>query len=209
MNMDAVAAYCNSLWQARSANNSRLDEIASYVAPDRQGFTSGQPTEGSEGREKIWDSTPEDAALALSSALHGLLTNPATDWLALTLVDLDESEDKATADFVQNTTKAMLDVFSDPATCFNNEVNAFYLDLVTLGWAVFLTEYKDGKGMRYRCVPPAQCAIDENADGLVDIVLRRWTMTPGQLIEEYAPRSPPSPRLAKPGSGLGGCCPAA
>ena len=51
MNIDAIAAYCDSLWQTRGAANGKLDEIASYVAPDRQGFSGAAPAKGSEGRE--------------------------------------------------------------------------------------------------------------------------------------------------------------
>jgi hypothetical protein len=185
MDTDALARYCESLWNARTAINSTMDEIARYVAPDRQGFTSGKLDASDEGRDRIWDSTPEDAALTLASALHGMLTNPATEWLALDLTGLEEETDEETDEFLQNVNKAMLDVFSDADTGFQQEVNTFYMDLVCFGWAVFLCEMKDGKGLRFRAVPPSQCAIAENSDGRVDTVLRRWEMTPGQMVEEF------------------------
>ena len=115
-----------------------------------------------------------------------MLTNPATDWLTLELAGLDDAEDDADIKgFVENTTRDMLDAFGDASTGFQQEVNAFYLDLVCLGWAVFLVEWKDGKGPRFKAVPPPQCAVAENSDGRVDTVLRRWTMTPGQMLEEF------------------------
>lgn len=185
MDINVIASYCESLWGTRETINPKLDEIASFVAPDRQGFTAGKMTESDEGRGNIWDSTPEDAAVTLSSALHGMLTNPATDWLELTLVGAEDTEDTETTNFVSTATKTMMDVFSDPETGFHNEVNAFYFDFPTIGWAVILVEYKDGKGIQFTTVPPTQCAIAENADGRVDTVLRRWTRTPGQLVEEF------------------------
>ncbi|MDR2696765.1 MAG: head-tail connector protein, partial [Deltaproteobacteria bacterium] len=182
MDMQALAVYCDALWNTRQKANAKLDEIARLVAPDRQGFSG--PALNSEGREEIWDSTPEDAALTLASALHGMLTNPATDWLALRLLG-DDDERLQAAEFVQTTTREILAVFSDPAGGFANEVGAFYLDLACLGTAVFYSGYTDGKGIRFKTVPLLQCAIAEGADGVVDTVLRRWTMTPGQLAEEF------------------------
>jgi hypothetical protein len=140
LDIDAVARFAESLWKTRQNVDGTLDEIASYVAPDRQGFNtapSPAPPEGSEGRDKIWDSTPEDAALTLASALHGMLTNPATDWLALDLIGLDDDAREQSKDFVESVNREMLAVFSDAATGFQQEVNIFYLDLVCLGWAVF------------------------------------------------------------------------
>jgi len=196
--MDAVARYCDALWQTRSGFNATLDDIASYAAPERGGFTAATDLPR-EGREKIWDSAPEDAALTLASALHGMLTNPATDWLRLTLAPearpapsvamLSPSVSDDAAEFLQTVTDAMLQVYTAPASCFANEVSAFYLDLACFGWAVLYTEWRDGCGVRFRAVPPSQCAIAEDAAGMVDTVLRRWTMTPAQLAEEFGPQN--------------------
>jgi hypothetical protein len=186
MNEAALSQYCETLWSTRGEANSILDEIASFVAPNRQGFATTPPSPGDEGRDQIWDSTPEDAALTLAAALHGMLTNPATDWLTQEIAGLgDDDGNREHEEFMQHVTTMMLDMFSDPSTGFQQEVNTFYLDLVCLGWAVFYVSGEDGRGLRFRAVPPSQCAIAEDADGRVDTVLRRWMMTPSQMIEEF------------------------
>jgi hypothetical protein len=179
MNTDSISRYCENLWASRSAVTAAMDEIAAFARPDRR---SGAGEAMGEGRDAIWDSTPEDAALTLASALHGMLTNPATDWL---LLDIEGLSGEAAEGFVSAVNAAMLSVFADPSTGFQDEVNTFYLDLVCFGWAVFLCEMKDGRGIRFRAVPPSQCAIAENSDGRVDTVLRRCSMTSSQMRERF------------------------
>jgi hypothetical protein len=185
MELDAVCKYAESVWKSRADINSQMDELASYVYPDRKGFSGNTPNQGDEGRSKIWDSTPEEAAQTLSAALDSMLTNPATDWLAIDLIGNDEDKSSEHDDFINAVTRKLLDVFNDPATGFQNEVNAFYLDLPVFAWAVLLIQWKDGKGIRFRAISPSQCAIAENADGRVDTVVRRYTMTAPQILEEF------------------------
>ena len=182
MNIEGVIKLSESIWKGREAIAATMDELAQYIAPDRQGFVT-KPSAGEEGREAIFDSTAEDAASTLAAALGSLLTNPATEWFCLGLPG-DEPEG-TTADWLVQTTRLMLADFVSPETHFQEETASLYMDLAVFGWGVFLTEYKDGAGLRFRTIPPSQCAIAENAEGKVDTVVRRYSQTAGQLAEEF------------------------
>lgn len=183
LDMDRIAALADAVWKPRTAMDSRLDELARYIYPDRAGFAVSLSPED-EGRREIWDGTPEDAAQTLGAALGGLLTNPATDWFSLELADGAEPDREAKT-WLADVTRRMLSEFANPSSGFQNEVNAFYLDLPVFGWAVFATEYRDGEGLRFRAVSPAQCAVAENASGTIDTLVRRYPLNAAQMAEEF------------------------
>jgi len=179
-----LLTWCNALWDSRTAVNAQLDEIARYAAPDRAGFGGMGPSPGDDGRQKIWDSTPEDAALTLAAALHGMLTNPATEWLSLELDGDADRDDAEISAFMESAQAAVTAALASHEGGFHQEVNQFYLDLACFGWAVFLVEDR-GNRPCFRAINPSQCALDENAGGRVDSVLRRWNMSPAALVEEF------------------------
>lgn len=183
MFMDRIAACADAVWRGRDDINSRMDELASYIYPDRRGFIR-ENLPGEEGRGEIWDGTPEDAAQTLGAALGGLLTNPATDWFSLEPLGGGEM-DAESSKWLSDAARRMLAAYIDPATGFQNEVNAFYLDLPVFGWGVFWTEYRDGEGLRFKALPPSQCAMAEDASGRVDTIVRRYPMTAAQMLEEF------------------------
>ena len=183
MDIKKVGKLADSIWTKRDAVNSTLEELARYIYPDSKGFVS-KPDAGAEDREAIWDSAPEEAASMLASALSGLLTNPATDWLALELPG-NEGQGGDAGGWLTEAGRTMLKAFAAPNSQFYQEIQVFYMELAVLGWAVFLTEYRDGEGLYFKSVPASQCAIAENARGIVDTVVRRFSMTAGQMAEEF------------------------
>lgn len=193
--MGRLASIAEAVWRGRDAIDSRMDELARYIYPDRQTFSCAGSHDGDwgtgpglydrEGREDIWDGTPEDAAQTLCAALGGLLTNPAASWFRLDLADGGAPVGGEAGEWLTEVTRRMLAVFADPSSGFQNEVNAFYLDLAVFGWGVFWSENRLGEGMRFRALSPAQCAITENSAGQVDTLVRRYTLTASQMREEF------------------------
>lgn len=183
MNIKALEKLAESVWRGREPINAVMDELARYIYPDAAGF-AGTLSASDEGRREIWDSTPEEAAGMLAAALGSLLTNPATSWFSLNLPGDQEAEGKS-AEWLLDVTRRMLDAFAAPESRFYQEVDTFYMELAALAWAVLFIEYRDGHGLTFKAVPVSQCAIAENAEGMVDTLVRRFPMTAAQLAEEF------------------------
>jgi hypothetical protein len=183
MNIKAIADMANAIWSGRDSVNAAMDELAKYIYPDAQCF-SGPMGAGDDGRRHIWDSTPEDADNTLACALSGLLTNPAVNWFSLDLTG-EETSGGDTGIWLTEVSRRMLAALSAPDSRFYEEVSPFYMDLAVLAWAVLLTEYKDGEGLRFKAVSPGQCALAEDASGRVDTVVRRFGMNALQIAEEF------------------------
>ncbi|MDL2291291.1 head-tail connector protein [Desulfovibrio sp. OttesenSCG-928-F20] len=183
MKLQALQEFADSVWRSRETVNPVMEELARYICPDARGFQSNQPPDG-EGREDIWDSTPEEAASMLAAALGSLLSNPATAWFSLDLAG-DVEKGGEVGEWLTGATRIMLDEMAAPESCFYQEIDVFYIHLVSLAWAVLFIEYRDGRGLVFKSLPPKECALTENADGLVDTLVRRFTMTAAQLREEF------------------------
>ncbi|MCC8194345.1 MAG: head-tail connector protein [Deltaproteobacteria bacterium] len=190
--VEHFAAVADAVWKGREIIDARMEEVARYIYPDRQSFAhpdDGSPNFGlgpdQEGRQEIWDGTPEEAAQMLSAALGGLLTNPSSSWFRLELADGESGLGGEAGEWLTEVTRLMLQALADPASGFQNEVNAFYMDLPVFGWGVFWSENRVGEGLRFRALSPAQCAIAEDAAGRVDTLVRRYTLTASQMVEEF------------------------
>ena len=181
--MNTLARLADAVWAGREAVNATMEELARFIYPDARGFT-GKVAETDEGRREIWDSTAEEAAGMLASALGGLLTNASTDWFSLELAGGGEVEGDASA-WLTEVSRYMLAAFAAPESGFYQEVDAFYMELAALAWAVLFIEYRDGKGLSFRAVPVSQCALAENSLGRVDTMVRRFSMTASQMAEEF------------------------
>lgn len=197
LDMAKIAALADTIWKPRAELDTRLEELARYIYPDRTGFTT-RPSAQDEARQDIWDGTPEDAAQMLGAALGGLLTNPSSNWFALEIAGENEPDEEA-GEWLTQVTRRMLAEYANPRTGFQNEVNAFYLDLPVFGWAVFWAEHIDGEGLIFRALSPAQCAVAENAAGKIDTLVRRYELTATQMVEEFGEKVSESVRSAREG----------
>lgn len=184
MDMQTLARLAEAVWAGREAVNATMEELARFIYPDARGFV-GKAAENDEGRQEVWDSTAEEASGMLAAALGSLLTNPATDWFALEPTRGGEPDSEA-ADWLTEAGRYILAAFSAPESAFYQEIDAFYMELAALAWAVLFIEYRDGKGLSFRAVPVSQCALAENSLGRVDTLVRRFSMTAAQMAEEFA-----------------------
>lgn len=174
--------FASGIWQRRQDVASQMDEVAKYICPDRSGFQTSLDV-GDEGRERIWDSTPEMCNDLLASTLHSLLTSPTTDWLMLQIEESEASKDSA--EWLEHVQRQMLDICKSPGSGFGNEVYTFYADYGGLGWSVFYVEDDEGSPIRFRAIAPSECSFAENADGIVDTVVRKYSLYPAQVLEEF------------------------
>lgn len=164
-------------------NLSTLQEVAEYIQPERAMFT-GKKGSSSE-REKIFNSTPEDALQILSSALHSLLTPAVHAWLMIGLFGTNTDElSQEINDWVTNVTRAMIDEFNSEEGGFHSSAFEFYLDLPSFGTAAFFVD-EVGDKTRYQCVPVSEIRFSENALGIVDTVFRVLDMTARQVEERW------------------------
>lgn len=189
---EALLARLSGLESARGPWLSLWQELAAQIMPRKNPALAANKTATAQAMdEAIFDSTPTHSLELLASALGGLLTNPASAWFDLCLAAPAAADKGAGADseaarsFLAECRQRMLQAFNTEATGFQACVHELYLDLCLFGTAVLHVEADPDTVVRFSARPLAEVCLAEDARGVVDTVLRRYTLTARQLWQEW------------------------
>lgn len=164
-----------------------------YVLPQNALFTrSGGPAD--RRGERLFDGTAADAADQLAASLLAQLTPPWSRWAGLVPgPDLDDADRDAVAALLDRASadlQAQLD-----RSNFAVEAHQAFLDVVVGGTACLLVEEAPpgaASALRFTAVPLSEAVLEEGADGRLDTVYRRLTLTPARIAARFgADRLPP------------------
>lgn len=170
--------------------------VAEYVYPSRDNFTKKR-TNGEELNDKIFDSTPCIAAQMLASGLHGMCSNPSTDWFAFDFKN-DNREQQEKTDILSKWLEDVKDVvqyqINKPNTGFQSNIHELYLDLVLFGTGVIMETYDEqNESLMFQCIPLEQIFLVEDYKGAITRLYRVFEWTREQIVsvfgEEYLPQS--------------------
>ena len=190
---DALLERLTCLEAAREGWLGTWRELASQIMP-RKHPSLGRGASVKPVDDAVFDSTPAHALELLASGLGGLLTNPALSWFDLRLTGIagyngsngkDERDSVEVRSFLAQCRQRMLQVFNSESTGFQTCVHELYLDLCLFGSAVMHVEADEEAVVRFSARPLAEMCLAENARGVVDTVLRRFSLTASQVWREW------------------------
>lgn len=162
---------------------SQYQEVAEYFQPERATFY-GTVSKESENREKLFDSTPEDANETLAAQLQANMVSSVFPWFGLEISDEDEL-DQDEKEWLEHVEKKMLEKFNSGETGFQTAMHEFFLDYPVFGIAgLFIDNPSPGK-LRFICEPISSYVVAENADGKVDTIFRELEWTVRQIYETW------------------------
>jgi hypothetical protein len=151
---------------------------------------SSATSPGGKNTNRVFDGTAGRAATTLSSSIHGLLTNPATQWAGLSFSGATESlnEDPQSVTVLQ---KAERDIMTQiQESNFSDTMLKVYMSYVTLGNSAVFHEIRPDNSYRFTALHMGQVAWAENPDSIVDTVFRKVTMTAKQAIQQWGENTP-------------------
>jgi hypothetical protein len=157
-------------------------ELAEYFIPNKDdvyGFRSG----GEEKFNKLYDSTSVQALENLSASLHGMMTNPASVWFALSTGDTALDTDPEVAKYLETCTRIMIDTFNK--SNFQEEIHEVYMDLGGIGTTVLDMEEDEVDDIRFRSRPIYSSYISENSKAVVDTLYRSEKMSLRNIKERF------------------------
>jgi hypothetical protein len=161
-------------------------EILDYVMPRKADVTTVR-TKGTKRTEVLFDSTAITANTLLAASLQGTLTSPSLPWFSIKLRDKIVNEDHRVQMWLEDTARRMYDAFNDAN--FNTEVHEMYLDLTSIGTGcLFVEEHKDGftdNGIHFKTLHIDEFYIQENNNGFIDTVYRKYKMSARQAVQEF------------------------
>ncbi len=170
-----------------------LEDIAVVMLPRRSGFTGINEPEGSRLYDEIFDSTPQQAARALASAI-GTSTRPdGEQWFFMMADDdaLNQSEE-ALMWFDQVQRLMMKRAFDNPQSRFRQSMAEADLDLVVFGTAcMFIGERRDISGMNYKTEPLKDVFIVTDENNSIDGIIFRWNLNARQARAFFKDKAGP------------------
>lgn len=167
----------------RSQWRTHWDEVQEKVCPRKDTIFRDSFVRGEKKHNRIYDTFGILSNDFLSSALHGLLTNPASIWFGLTTGDdkLDERDNVKA--WLQDSTRIMINTMN--ASNFQTEIHEVYQDHGCFGTSVLRVVEDEIDDIRFAARPIYEFTIDENARGVIDTVFYEYEMTVRQIAEEF------------------------
>ena len=177
---------CANLESVRQTWEDHWQEILDYVMPRKADVTFVR-SRGEKRTEVLYDSTAITANNLLAASLQGTLTSASLPWFHLKLRDTELNQNRDVQLWLEDAAKRMYEIFNE--SNFNTEVHELYLDLVSIGTgAIFVEEGSKGfdkEGIHFNCLHIAEYFIQENINGKVDTLYRKYKLTARQAIQEF------------------------
>ena len=177
---------CSSLESSRQTWEDHWQDILDYVMPRKADVTFVR-SKGEKRTEVLFDSTAITANNLLAASLQGTLTSPSLPWFHLKLRDEELNKNRDVQLWLEDSARRMYDVFNE--SNFNTEVHELYLDLCSVGTgSMFVEEGNNGfetEGIHFNTLHIAEYFIQENINGQVDTLYRKYKLTARQAIEEF------------------------
>jgi len=172
---------------------SHWQQLADYMLPRRADITKKR-SEGDKRTELIFDGTALHAVELLAASLHGYMTSPSVPWFSLGYRQRQLQDSDASMEWLEDAQKQMYMAFN--RSNFQQEIHELYYDLVVFGTACLYIEQDIDGGMRFSCRHIAEIYISEDAQGRVDTVYRKFSMTARAIAAEFGEENLPQ-KIAK------------
>ena len=183
-----LMARFDGLKNDRSAFSSHWQQIAEVLSPAGAVFTDdgAHYQQGTKNARHVYDTTGIHSNELLSSGFFSLLTSPTIPWFILQTSDTSLNQDFEVADWLAKITKIMQYEIQRPQTGFTTSMHEFYLEYGGYGNStMFVTESKDRQNLLFLTLPLHECYYQENDEGRVDTLFRKYWRTPYQLMERF------------------------
>src|SRR3990167_8934641 len=168
------------MWADRAVADTLAQEIAQYVLPHKSNITI-QREKGARQTIDLFDSTAIWAAQMLAANLSAGTTPSSSEWPSLKYREDKLNRDKQTMDWLDEDTTRMF--LAQNQSNFHAESFEQDVDLVVFGTAAMFVDARPPTrsgafgGFRYRTLPWGMYAIEEDEEGEVDRLFKKFSLT--------------------------------
>jgi hypothetical protein len=193
---DPLAKFVLDRWEelknARHSWKAHWEEVERVMLPLHTG-NADPDLNGGKKRYTAYDGIGGLAVDLLAAGLHGMVSNPASQWFDLGVAGhVDMEEDDPLREELTHERHVMTQAMHTPGASITTHLHEAYISLGAFGTAVMwignskLIDPVDlVSTLNFETIPMAQCCIDENADGVVDTVHREQKPTVRQLVQTH------------------------
>ena len=121
------------------------EDCARYGAPRRMGAIGPRADGDRRISPQIYNPIGIQCVQTLAAAMHGMLMNPATNWLNIRMADETLDEQESAKQWTNGMSKGISNALSSPHTAFHSQANQLLEDMSSLGTAVmYVGQQKKG-----------------------------------------------------------------
>ncbi len=179
-----LLARAKQLKASRGTWEKHWQELAEVLRTDRADFTATR-TAGGSRTEQVFDSTPQQAARGLASALDGMLKGRQSQWFNIRAEDEDLNEIDEVKNWLRDVDRRLWRALFDDQAHFADRSFETDQDLVVFGTGILFTEEVPGRGLNFRAIHLRDALIAENSLGDIDTVFRYFSFSGRQAVQQF------------------------
>lgn len=162
--------------------------LAEFLFPNQSGiFLTNNESPGSKRTARLFDSVPVIANHDLATTYHATLTNPATKWSKIRFKNDELNNDPESVMWMEKVVDIIHDQLNE--SNFDRQISKGYKLFTALATMPLLHEVKkvDGvfDGFKFTALHLSEVSIEENADGEVDTLYRKFKLTAKQALQKW------------------------
>lgn len=171
------------LYNAQGNWRSLWQDVADYIIPKRSNILQ-QNSPGTKQTTRLFDSTAIHANELLAASMKQAITPSNTQWFSLRIRDESLMDNPTVVKWLEECSRKMFLAFHQ--SNFDSEVHELDLDLGAFGMgAVFAEETIPFKGLRFHACAMGDYCIEEDAEGMVDSLIRKTRITARAAFKKW------------------------
>ena len=183
-NAKAIIARLNELKAERAQFETQWNDIDERIAGPAM-FGRENSTPGEKRGQKMFDSTAMTAIDRFAAVMSSLMTPQNEQWHKL---ELESEMDHDAKVYTEEVTDILFKARYASRSGFPSQIHEFYKGLARYGTAVMAIN--DILGIRYRNLALSETYVEENWQGIVDTVYRRYPLTARQAVQQFRDKTP-------------------
>lgn len=178
----------------RGTYDSHCRDVARLCYSEVEDFYTdfNNSSHGEKKNLEIFDATAQHALTQFSSVMESLITPSHSRWHFLSTTDPELKRDQEVKIFYEDVNNVLFNERYDPRAAFQGQMNQAYMSLGAFGTKVMFIDARRGGGLRYKNIFIGDVYFDENHQGIVDQVYRRFDFSNQQALEAWGEENLPS-----------------
>jgi hypothetical protein len=160
-------------------------DITNYIVPRRAAREVAERSKSKKRTVPLYSDVAIEALQLLADGFQGHLVSPATSWFRYNLEDEEIAKKiPQVRHWLDKAEKAAYNILN--ASNFYEVISEAFIDGGSIGWAtVYSQPSKDRSRMVFSARHWEEIYIAEDAEGEVDTVVRRYSITGRQMLQEF------------------------
>lgn len=168
----------------RGTFENHWQEIAERVYPRAADF-QGERTQGAKNTQLIFDATAALALERFAAAVESYICPRNEKWHGLETDDDDLNQDQEIQEYLEEVVNILFAVRYSPLANFASQVHENFMSLGSFGTGCMFVDEMVGRGIRYKAIHLSEVFFQENHEGVIDRVHRKFKMSARNIMEQF------------------------